>query len=64
MTVRKLRKKQRGPKCSYCPERAEYRGLMFTKFGCAQHKAALDAEDAAQERRDSYSTDAEFSLCL
>lgn len=64
MTVRKLRQNQRGPKCSYCPERAVYRGLMFTKFGCEQHKPMLDKEDAAQEARDSYSTDAEFSLGL
>jgi hypothetical protein len=64
MTVRRLRKNQRGPKCSYCDSRAVYRGLMFTKFGCSLHKPLLDSEDAAQERRDAHCTEAEYSLGL
>lgn len=64
MTVRRLRTNQRGPKCSYCPGHASYRGLMFTKFACKQHKPLLEAADADQERRDSYLSEAEYSIGL
>lgn len=64
MTVRRLRTNQRGPKCSYCRDPATYRGLLFTKFACKQHKSLLAAADAEQERREAYSTEAEYSLGL
>lgn len=64
MTVRKLRTNRRGPKCSYCPDPASLRGLMFTKFSCKMHKPLLEAADAEQERRDSYVSEAEYSIGL
>jgi hypothetical protein len=65
MTVRRLKKAQRGPWCSYCPpksERAVHRGCGFTKFACSKHMPNLTADDEAQSRRDSYQTDAEWQL--
>lgn len=64
MTVRKLRKNQRGPTCSYCLNRAVHRGLVFTRFACAEHKPLLDAADEAQERLDASLTEAEYSIGL
>jgi hypothetical protein len=58
MTVRKLRKKQQGPKCSFCQNKAVYRGSLFTKFSCEDHVNALSAEDKQCELTD-YS-DAQF----
>lgn len=45
MAVRKLRSKQFGPECSFCDERAIWRGFMFNKFACAAHRSALVAWD-------------------
>lgn len=64
MTVRKLRVKQRGHKCSYCSERANWRGVYFTRFACDGHLSALEAEDANQRIRDAYQSDAEWGLGL
>lgn len=62
MTVRLLRKKQRGPRCSYCDLRADYRGLGFTKFACAAHEAKLRTEDQAAWARENDPSDAEWML--
>lgn len=62
MTVRKLRSKQRGPRCSYCDARAVWRGVYFTKFACDEHKPRLDAADSEQTRRDSVQSDADWIL--
>jgi len=48
MTVRKLRAKQRGPRCSHCDARAVHRGVNFTRFACDEHLAVLQAEDDRQ----------------
>jgi len=48
MTVRRLRAKQRGPRCSYCTERAIHRGVGFTMFACAEHLDSLTAADRRQ----------------
>ena len=65
MTVRRLRKNQRGPWCGYCEPkttRATHRGLGFSKFSCADHKERLETDDREYECRDSIGSDAEFSL--
>ena len=59
MTVYRLRMKQVGPKCSYCDQRARYRGMMFAKFSCDAHQSELRAWDAKESKPD-YS-DAAFS---
>jgi hypothetical protein len=63
MTIRKLRKKQRGPSCSYCQEKAVYRGCFFTKFSCETHLSDLKADDKKCDllAQPDYS-DAEFSI--
>lgn len=58
MSVRSLKAKQRGPRCSYCTERAKWRGLMFRRFACSEHHGRLVAEDQEQSRRDAYQTGA------
>lgn len=45
MAVRKLKTKQRGPKCSWCETKATYRGFMFGKHACEEHMAELKAWD-------------------
>lgn len=62
MTIRRLRGKQGGPKCSYCTERADWRGVYFTMFACAEHLPKLEGDDSDQAQRDSYQSDAEWSL--
>jgi tRNA(Ile2) C34 agmatinyltransferase TiaS len=52
VTVRVLRAKQRGPKCSTCGERAKWRGVDFTRFACADHETELRTEDDAQAERE------------
>jgi tRNA(Ile2) C34 agmatinyltransferase TiaS len=52
MSVRLLRAKQRGPKCSTCGERAKWRGVDFTRFACADHEKELRAEDDEQVMRE------------
>lgn len=64
MTVYRLRKKQRGPKCSYCDEKAAHRGCHFTKFACSYHLAQLTEDDRRQTASDEYHTEAEFQLGL
>jgi hypothetical protein len=54
MTVRRLRSKQHGPSCSYCAERAVWRGVYFTRFACSDHKPQLDHADAEQTARDEH----------
>lgn len=54
MTVRRLRAKQRGPRCGYCTERAVWRGMGFTLFACAEHETQLRTDDADQARRDEH----------
>lgn len=49
MAVRKLKTKQRGPKCSYCEHRATHRGFGFGWFSCDKHIDQLTEQD----RRDS-----------
>lgn len=64
MTVRKLKKEQRGPWCSYCPEKTEravYRGCSFRRFACTEHLNTLTEEDKEQEAGPDYSG-AAFSL--
>jgi hypothetical protein len=65
MTVRRLRKNQRGPWCSYEEEgvkvRAVHRGCGFTKFACSSCLEKLVADDDKQSSVDDFS-DAEFSL--
>jgi hypothetical protein len=53
MTVRRLRKKQKGPWCSYCEvkTRAVYRGCGFTKFSCFGHLDNLQEDDCQMENR-------------
>lgn len=62
MTVRKLRAKQRGPQCSYCSERANWRGVYFTRFACDGHHSLLIDDDAVQSVRDSHHSEAEWGL--
>ena len=62
MTVRRLRKKQKGPKCDWCDEKAVYRGWHFTKFACSEHHLALDDLDTKLTANDSYESEAETSL--
>lgn len=64
MVVRKLRAKQRGPKCSYCPERANWRGMYFTRFACDGHHGLLIDDDSVQMQRDSHQSEAEWSMGL
>ncbi len=45
MAVYPLRPKQRGPRCSYCSEKAVYRGFGFGKFSCATHLPELKQWD-------------------
>jgi hypothetical protein len=52
VTVRKLRAKQRGPKCSWCDAKAIQRGFMFSRFACADHAAELAAWDARAQAPD------------
>lgn len=52
MSVRFLRRKQRGPFCSHCNERAIWRGLGFTRFACASHLPDLNAEQTEQNERE------------
>lgn len=60
MAVRRLKGKQRGPKCSWCAERATHRGFMFGKHACESHMAQLVAWDEREQAPD-YS-DAAFAL--
>jgi hypothetical protein len=60
MTVRRLRANQRGPRCSYCSERAVHRGCLFTRFACPDHLDKLRTEDAGRARIEQYVSDAEF----
>ena len=65
MTVRRLRKKQRGPWCSYCEprtSRAVFRGCGFRKFCCSNCRPKLEAEDEKEERMGGYQTEAEWQL--
>lgn len=62
MTVRRLKKAQRGPWCSYCDvdrKRAVHRGLGFRKFACSEHLPVLTAEDKEDERMSAYETEGE-----
>lgn len=52
MTVRRLKAKQRGPVCSYCESKAEYRGFGFGKFACEQHVPELTAWDRREQAPD------------
>jgi len=64
MTVRRLKKAQRGPWCSYCPdktERAVHRGCGFRKFACSYHLDKLKSDDRKEDTGPDYS-DAAFSL--
>ena len=60
MTVRVLRAKQRGPNCSYCANKAKWRGVYFTRFACAEHEGLLRTADAEQERRDACHSEADW----
>ena len=65
--MRRLKSKQRGPWCDWCKEddiktRAVWRGFMFSKFACEDHREHLESRDEEQQQRDSYQTDAEFQL--
>lgn len=62
MTVRRLRGKQVGPRCSFCPERASWRGVYFTRFACNSHHAELSAEDKRQAIRDSHESEADYAI--
>lgn len=62
MTVRRLRGKQVGRLCSFCPTRASWRGVYFTRFACNVHHNELKAEDAEQMRRDSYESEADYAI--
>ena len=58
MSVRRLKAKQRGPFCTYCQERAVWRGSMFRKFACNAHEHWL-RDDDRRDCADDYS-DAAF----
>ncbi len=45
MTVRRLKTKQLGPKCSFCDEKAVHRGYGFGKFACGSHHQQLSEWD-------------------
>lgn len=62
MTVRRLRAKQRGPRCNHCERRAVYRGCDFTRFACTAHHPELFAEDRAQAIRDSHESEADYAI--
>lgn len=54
MTVRRLRSMQRGPSCSYCAERAVWRGVYFTRYACEGHKPQLVHADRQQAIADDH----------
>ena len=62
MTVRPLKKKQKGPWCSYCEvkTRAVYRGCFFTKFSCSEHLKNLQEDDYEMEKRESQLSEADY----
>ena len=62
MTVRRLRKKQKGPWCSYCEvkTRAVYRGCSFTKFSCSEHFDNLQEDDCKMEKIESHLSEADY----
>ena len=62
MTVRKLRKKQKGPWCSYCEDktRAVYRGCGFTKFSCSDCLEKLQEADLNMERQEGHLSEADY----
>lgn len=62
MAVYKLEAKQRGPRCSWCAERATLRGFMFARFACDTHLPELQAWDKREQEPD-YS-DAAFTQGL
>lgn len=51
MAVRKLKAKQRGPRCQWCDSRATHRGYGH-KLGCEAHMAELIAQDARNSAPD------------
>jgi hypothetical protein len=63
MTVKRLKKEQRGPWCSYCGgkvQRAVHRGCGFRKFSCSDHLSNLTADDLAESRQSNYQTEGEY----
>ena len=64
MAVYRLRKNQRGPKCSYCDAKAVHRGCYFRKFACTDHISRLVEDDALQMEVDAHETEAEFFIGL
>jgi len=64
MTVLKMRAKQRGPICNFCSQRANWRGVYFTRFACDGHHGLLIDEDERQRIRDSHQSEAEWSIGL
>lgn len=53
MAVRPLKPKQRGPRCSWCAERATHRGFMFSRYACSSHLTQLEEWDTKETRPDT-----------
>jgi len=62
--MRKLRAKQRGPKCSFCENKATHRSMYFNKYGCADHLAEVQADTDASVASLGHQSEAEFQLGL
>lgn len=52
MAVRLLRAKQRGPKCSWCTEKATHRGFGFGRLACSAHLTTLHDWDRRESAPD------------
>lgn len=61
--MKRLKPKQLGPWCSYCPpktRRAVYRQDGFSGgFCCEDHKTSLHAAELVQQAQDSHITEAD-----
>lgn len=62
--MKRLKKNQMGPWCSFCPEkttRAVYREDGFAKvFSCADHKEALKDHERVKSEREDRMTEADY----
>ena len=59
MPVRRLRKKQIGPWCSYCDARAVYTS-GHQKHSCTEHLTELEAFNSRECQMNSYQTEGEW----
>jgi hypothetical protein len=53
MTVYRLKKKQLGPKCFWCSEKAKHRGIGFGRHSCDDHIKDLEEWDDRESTPDT-----------